>query len=162
MTRRARSNARSLDSRMLRPGFWPINNEEDMSVAIAAPFLSRDSAPAVRRDVEHIAILQRADHFLSQALQPYIVPLLTLEGRPAGRLLEVGCGAGHLAALARRRGWRVTGLDGSAEAVSEAAVHFGLEVRGGTLARHRETLAPQDVVLIHDNLAEADDRGRLV
>lgn len=61
------------------------------------------------------------------ATEPSLVPVQqTLafldEVLPAGggRLLEVGCGAGEVAAELGRRGWDVLALDTSAEAVAEA------------------------------------------
>jgi SAM-dependent methyltransferase len=82
--------------------------------------------------------------------------------RPGPRLLHIGCGLGHLAALAKRRGWRVTGLDASASAVSHAAVCFDLDVRAGSLSRHAATLAPFDVVLLTDEFDLAPDLARLL
>ncbi|GAA4587525.1 thioredoxin reductase/protein-L-isoaspartate O-methyltransferase [Actinoplanes octamycinicus] len=44
-------------------------------------------------------------------------------GLPAGRALDVGCGEGADAAWLAERGWQVTGVDISAEAVRRAAGH---------------------------------------
>lgn len=53
----------------------------------------------------------------SQRVLPVLDRLL-LANLPAGsRLLDVCCGAGHLAAALVERGWRVTGLDGSEEMI---------------------------------------------
>jgi SAM-dependent methyltransferase len=49
-----------------------------------------------------------------------------------GRLLDVGCGRGDLAAALRRGGWEVAGLDPSASAV-EAARALGVDARVGTI-----------------------------
>jgi 2-polyprenyl-3-methyl-5-hydroxy-6-metoxy-1,4-benzoquinol methylase len=51
--------------------------------------------------------------------------------RAPGTMLDVGCGTGLFLATARRRGWRVTGIDANAEATAWAREHFGLEVRTG-------------------------------
>jgi SAM-dependent methyltransferase len=45
---------------------------------------------------------------------------LEAQARP-GRCLDIGCGAGHFAAAAARRGWEVTGVDPSPEALALAA-----------------------------------------
>jgi SAM-dependent methyltransferase len=45
---------------------------------------------------------------------------LETRARP-GRCLDIGCGAGHFAAAAAQRGWQVTGLDPSPEALTLAA-----------------------------------------
>jgi 2-polyprenyl-3-methyl-5-hydroxy-6-metoxy-1,4-benzoquinol methylase len=69
-----------------------------------------------------------------------------------GRLLDFGCGGGAFLELMRRRGWRVTGLDASSEAV--ACVREKLDVRAfvGTLP-HPE-LGPEsfDVVTMWHSL----------
>lgn len=86
----------------------------------------------------------------ARAVQQYVVHILPFESKPPKRLLDLGCGPGHLTALARRRGWRVTGIDISPDVVSRAAVKFGLDFRAGRLARHRSTLPPFDLVFLGD------------
>lgn len=86
----------------------------------------------------------------ARAVQQYVVHLASLEARGERRLLDVGCALGHFAALARGRGWQVTGLDVSADAASRAALNFGLEVRAGPLSRHVDTLHRFDVVFLGD------------
>lgn len=88
----------------------------------------------------------------ARAVQQYVVHLLPWETESYRRLLDVGCASGHLAALASRRGWNTVGLDLSARAVSEASVRFGLDVRGGSLARHSATLPPFDLIFLGDVL----------
>ena len=90
-----------------------------------------------------------ASHW-ARAVQQYVVHLLPWESKPPKRLLNLGCGVGHLAALARRRGWRVIGIDNSPEAVSRAVVNFDLDARAGNLARYRSTLPPIDVAFLGD------------
>jgi SAM-dependent methyltransferase len=60
-------------------------------------------------------------------------PLAALAGGPPGRLVDVGCGRGDLAALFVGRGWRATGIEPSANAADAAAAQ-GIDVRVGTLA----------------------------
>lgn len=89
-------------------------------------------------------------HRWARAVQQYVLHLRGLE-RPSGpRLLDIGCATGHLGAIATARGWRYTGIDVSAEAVSRASVQFGLDVRAGALAQHIGTLHPSDVVFLGD------------
>ncbi|QOJ03926.1 MAG: class I SAM-dependent methyltransferase [Planctomycetia bacterium] len=83
----------------------------------------------------------------SSAVQRYVECLLPLESHTGRNLLIVGCGRGHLAALARARGWRVVGLDPSPQAICRAIEQFQLDARAGGLARHREALGRFDVVL---------------
>lgn len=48
--------------------------------------------------------------------------------QPPSRLLDVGCGAGHLLAMARGAAGDVRGVDPSVEACDLARVHYGLQV----------------------------------
>jgi SAM-dependent methyltransferase len=59
--------------------------------------------------------------------------------RPGATLLDVGCGAGRFALAAHGRGWHVTGIDLSEEAVRVAAGRVPFPVRRATLD---EALAP--------------------
>lgn len=98
----------------------------------------------------------------ARAVQQYVVHALPRETRQVRRLLDVGCALGHFAALARRRGWRVTGLDVSPEAVSHASVEFGLDVRAGALAQHSTTLPPFDLVFLGDVIEHVADPAALL
>lgn len=61
--------------------------------------------------------------------------------RGRGRLLEVGCATGLLLKRARERGWQVTGVELSPDAVAHARA-LGLTVHQGTLA---DAALPNDV-----------------
>lgn len=50
-----------------------------------------------------------------------------------GRLLDVGCGKGYFLEMARKRGWKVYGVDPSQEAVLFARNSLGLEAFAGEL-----------------------------
>jgi len=53
---------------------------------------------------------------------PYIMPVLeTILGRPAGPVLDLGCGSGWLALKLMERGYDVYGVDGSSSAIRLAA-----------------------------------------
>ncbi|MBI4572930.1 MAG: class I SAM-dependent methyltransferase [candidate division NC10 bacterium] len=49
--------------------------------------------------------------------------------RPPGRWLDVGCGAGHLLAMARTIGWDIAGVDPCIEACRVAQARYGLKVK---------------------------------
>ncbi len=51
--------------------------------------------------------------------------------RAPGRLLDIGCGTGLFLAVARRRGWKPSGIDACEVATRHAREHFGLEVWSG-------------------------------
>ena len=59
-------------------------------------------------------------------------PLATLHEALPGRLVDVGCGRGDLAAQFVDRGWRATGIEPSPDAVAIAAAR-GVDARVGTL-----------------------------
>jgi SAM-dependent methyltransferase len=59
-------------------------------------------------------------------------PLKALAETEPGELLDVGCGRGDLGAAFARRGWRVKGVEPSAEAC-EVARAQGVDARNGTL-----------------------------
>ena len=68
-----------------------------------------------------------------------------LEGR-AGRLLDVGCGVGDLAAAAGDRGWSVVGMELSPEA-AERATRRGVEVLVGEAAEILDAESPRPEAL---------------
>jgi SAM-dependent methyltransferase len=96
-------------------------------------------------------------HRWARAVQQYVVHLLPLERRMRQRVLDVGCALGHFSALAAARGWRVCGVDVSAQAVSRAATVFGLDARAGTLAQYRASWPPFDVVFLGDVIEHVPD-----
>ena len=68
--------------------------------------------------------------------------------RPAGTLLDVGCGDGQFLAAARDAGWRAEGIEFSPEGASRAAARLGRPVAVGDLARTRQLQGPFDVVTL--------------
>lgn len=78
--------------------------------------------------------------------------------RGQGRLLEVGCASGWLLRHAAERGWRVTGVELSAEAVAHAR-GLGLDVRQGTLEEADLPAASFDLVYMGDVLEHVPDCG---
>jgi SAM-dependent methyltransferase len=76
--------------------------------------------------------------------------------RGEARLLEVGCATGLLLKRARERGWRVTGVELSGDAVSHARA-LGLDVREGTLDAAALPAGSFDVVYMGDVLEHVPD-----
>lgn len=58
--------------------------------------------------------------------------LLAAHGVTApGRLLDFGCGRGHLLCVARERGWQGTGYDVDPDSVERIAAEYGLDLHAG-------------------------------
>lgn len=79
-----------------------------------------------------------------------------LARRPPGRLLDVGCGRGELAAWFGRRGWIVAGVEPSAEAGAQAAA-AGVETHHGTLDDAPWAPATFDAITFNHSLEHISD-----
>lgn len=85
--------------------------------------------------VEPPFVVQRLEE-ISEAFSPY---------RQKNRLLDVGCGAGTLLEVARRKGWNTQGVDVSASAVAHVR-SLGFDVFQGELQEAHFEEAAFDVV----------------
>ncbi|MBI1872342.1 MAG: methyltransferase domain-containing protein [Acidobacteria bacterium] len=70
-------------------------------------------------DHECVAVMKQ------QTAQLYLSQLIRYCGKPAGRLLEIGCGKGDFLVLARATGFDVMGVDVSPHAVATATSRLG-------------------------------------
>ena len=82
--------------------------------------------------------------------------------QPRGRLLDVGCGTGLFLAVARRRGWDVTGVDGSVDATDYARQRFGLDVQTADFETFAAGSARFDAITMWDIVEHARDPVRLL
>ena len=94
--------------------------------------------------------------------------MITKRKKP-GRILDVGCGAGHFLNGMKLRGWQTFGIEISGEAAAYAKERFGLEVHVGELEEAEFTAAHFDAVTIwnvlehlHDPLATLMEVNRLL
>lgn len=130
------------------PRGWPWPMRRCNACALIQQHPRRGTRQSVvRNDPPALPDAREESAAWSSAVQRYAACLLPLESHPGRNLLILNGGCGQLAALARARGWRVVGLDPSPAAVCRAHEQFGLDVRAGGLARHREALGRFDVVL---------------
>lgn len=79
-----------------------------------------------------------------------------LVDRPPGRLLDVGCGRGELAAWFARRGWDVAGVEPGAQACAQAAA-TGIEAHQGTLDDAPWTPHSFDAITFNHSLEHIPD-----
>jgi SAM-dependent methyltransferase len=77
------------------------------------------------------------------------------DGRP-GALLDVGCGRGDLGAALREQGWRVAGIDPSADAVAVARAR-GIDAQTGTLSTAAFDAEAFDAVAMRHSLEHVPD-----
>lgn len=74
-----------------------------------------------------------------------------------GTMLEVGCAYGYFLDEARRRGWRVRGLEPSPHAAAQARERFGLEVLSGPLAELPVEPGSCDAIALWDVIEHLPD-----
>ena len=78
--------------------------------------------------------------------------------RPAGRLLDVGCGTGELAAAFARGGWQPHGIEPSAQAAEHARA-AGVDIVNGTLADAPWPDRHFDAIVFNHSLEHIDNPG---
>jgi len=83
-------------------------------------------------------------------------PYRELWRRRPGRLLDVGCGTGDLAAIFHRHGWRAYGIEPSEQAAEHARA-AGVEVVTGTLADAPWEEESFDAIVFNHSLEHIDD-----
>jgi 2-polyprenyl-3-methyl-5-hydroxy-6-metoxy-1,4-benzoquinol methylase len=77
--------------------------------------------------------------------------------QPAGRLLDVGCGAGFFLEAARTRGYQVAGVDLSPVPAEYARQQYGLDVTIGSLYDYPESDESFDAVTIFQTIEHDPD-----
>lgn len=81
--------------------------------------------------------------------------------RGPGRILDVGCGVGDLAALFARHGWSAAGIEPSAQAAEHARA-AGVEAVTGTLADAPWPEGEFDAITFNHSLEHIDDPAEAV
>jgi SAM-dependent methyltransferase len=76
--------------------------------------------------------------------------------RPPGRLLDVGCGTGDLAAVFVRHGWKASGIEPSEQAARHARA-IGVDAVTGTLADAPWAAGEFDAIIFNHSLEHIDD-----
>jgi SAM-dependent methyltransferase len=83
-------------------------------------------------------------------------PLRVLAEREPGRAIDVGCGRGDLAAFLVEGGWRVTGIEPSANACAAARAR-GVDARPGTIESVELESGAYDAVIFRHSLEHLTD-----
>lgn len=81
--------------------------------------------------------------------------------RPPGRLLDVGCGTGDLAAVFIRHGWSASGIEPSWRAAQHARA-AGVDVITGTLADAPWAEGEFDAIVFNHSLEHINDPARAI
>jgi SAM-dependent methyltransferase len=79
-----------------------------------------------------------------------------LRAMPPGRVLDVGCGRGDLAAALAERGWTAEGLDPSPEACEQARAR-GVRAERGTIEDTELAEGAYDAIVFHHSLEHVTD-----
>jgi len=85
-----------------------------------------------------------------------------LRNRPAGRLLDVGCGAGEYLAFMRDHGWESEGVDFDVEAVESARARFGVNAHCRQLEEMNYPDAHFDAITMNHLIEHVSDPVRLL
>jgi SAM-dependent methyltransferase len=75
--------------------------------------------------------------------------VMTLEGTPRGKLLDVGCGNGQFLVKMEQLGWETTGVEFDDQAVKVARERFSLNVHGGSLQNANFTSQTFDAITMN-------------
>jgi SAM-dependent methyltransferase len=136
---------------------WTLPSASDVELAAFYPgsYYAYGRVPGVRGAVQRLG--KRA--IMSRALaRP---PFSAVAAMESGDLLDVGCGRGDVGVAFIRRGWRVAGVDPSAEACAVARAS-GLDARAGTLASAPWSVESFDAAVMNHSLEHVPDpRGDL-
>jgi SAM-dependent methyltransferase len=74
-----------------------------------------------------------------------------------GRVLDIGCGPGHLLARFQRQGWDCVGTEMDAEAAEIPRARYGLDIRTGAVERLGLPASSFDAVISWHTLEHMDD-----
>ncbi len=76
---------------------------------------------------------------------------------PPGRLLDIGCGRGHLLSAAQNRGWDVVGQEIDPDLAADTSKKTGIEVHCGSLQDHPFAKRTFDAVSMHQVIEHVKD-----
>ena len=114
---------------------WPLPTDAEIAEVYA------DTEYRAGNLTDHTTSPCELEHFVLDMLEEHQV-------KPPGRLLDVGCGAGHFLRLARSRGWQPLGQEIALHSVAFARDTYDLEIITHSVPEMVATLEPRsfDVV----------------
>lgn len=135
---------------------WPIPSEEAIRELFSQLYTTGAGSVPELRDYYGYCFDDSAENPLVQCYEGWL-DVLEQHHPERGRLLDVGCGTGLFLSVARRRGWKVMGLDESEEATQHARRHFGLDVFVGEFAQLHQAGQAFDAVTGWDMIEHSRD-----
>ena len=145
------------DRKFDRPGTFDVVRCPACGFVFTDPRLAPDKLAAHYPDTYHAPIGDVKPKRLEQWLEKLALRRLmrdayaTISARDPERLLDVGCGSGHLAHEFKMLGWDTYGIEPSPHA-ADAARRRGVRIHVGTLDDAPWSNAEFDVVLLTDSL----------
>jgi SAM-dependent methyltransferase len=111
--------------------------------------------PRARMRRRRLSLGERLDALHLQALVR-LGPYRKVWQRPPGRILDVGCGTGDLAAVFTRNGWQASGIEPSQQA-AQFAREAGIDAVNGTLADAPWEDGHFDAIVFNHSLEHIDE-----
>lgn len=134
-----------------RPGVkaWDMHQCRECGLLFVWPTPSHGDIAAVYADPEYRAEDLQDHTTIPGVLEDRVLDTLEQVGiRPNGRLLDVGCGAGHFLHRARGRGWQVLGQEIAVHSAAFARETYGLTILAESLDILASSLPPAQFDLI--------------
>jgi 2-polyprenyl-3-methyl-5-hydroxy-6-metoxy-1,4-benzoquinol methylase len=122
----------AMDNRAKSAWRWAALPVAILAVLAVLPFVTRDWTTRERSEHHFDRIFQGLEGTSLFSLQPNAYMMRMLEGRPAGRALDVAMGQGRNALWLATKGWDVTGFDISQaglDAATASAKSLGVPLR---------------------------------
>jgi 2-polyprenyl-3-methyl-5-hydroxy-6-metoxy-1,4-benzoquinol methylase len=109
------------------PGLFAIQKCKNCDMCYLSPAPPPEDLYKIYPDIYHESFINQRPVWIKERLN--FIRTIT----PGGRLLEVGCSAGHFLAEAREAGYEVFGIEINAAAGEYAKKHYGLKVEIGSI-----------------------------
>jgi SAM-dependent methyltransferase len=128
----------------------PVASDQELAAFYPGSYCAHGRVPGL------VGVVQRVGKrlILDRALRR--PPFAAVAAATPGDLLDVGCGRGDVGVAFRRRGWRVAGVDPSAEACAVAR-GSGIDAHAGTLESAPWAAESFDAAVLNHSLEHVPD-----